>query len=469
MSVVYNEDMCSFELITDQDIVKSYCTDSSNYPGHADALVRPKSTSEVVEILKEANSKKISITPIGNRSSLTGSAAADGGWILDTSQMTKIIEINHKEKFALAEPGMMLSDFKKKILDEGLFYAPDPTSEKECFFGGSIATNASGSRTFKYGSTKKYVRALEVVLASGEILNLRRPEIEKNTFGYLPFQSMVDLFVGSEGTLGVITKTEVELLDKPENFFGGMAFFKTLNEALDFVIAVRKELLKPNPLVTPRACELFDNYALDIIRPDSPFKIPQNALAGIFFEQEYSLDFEKVLERWLEFLEKNNAIVDDTVVAEQPKQQDALRTLRHKVPSTLFEEGGLYVKNGGGKISTDWSVPILRVHEIIDYAKKISDEAKIQEPVIYGHIGNGHPHYNFIAKNAEEKKQILQVVHATCKKVATMGGTIAAEHGIGKIKKDFVKYQYPKQLIEAMRAVKISLDPNNILAPNNIF
>ncbi|MBI3307747.1 MAG: FAD-binding oxidoreductase [Candidatus Melainabacteria bacterium] len=461
--------MCSFELITDQDIVKSYCTDSSNYPGYADALVRPKSTSEVVEILKEANSKKISITPIGNRSSLTGSAAADGGWILDTSQMTKIIEINHKEKFALAEPGMMLSDFKKKILDEGLFYAPDPTSEKECFFGGSIATNASGSRTFKYGSTKKYVRALEVVLASGEILNLRRPEIEKNTFGYLPFQSMVDLFVGSEGTLGVITKTEVELLDKPENFFGGMAFFKTLNEALDFVIAVRKELLKSGPLITPRACELFDNYALDIIRPDSPFKIPQNALAGIFFEQEYSLDFEKILERWLEFLGKNNAIVDDTIVAEKPKQQDELRRLRHKVPSTLFEEGGLYVNNGGGKISTDWSVPIFRIHEIIDYAKKISDEAKIQEPVIYGHIGNGHPHYNFIAKNAEEKKQILQVVHSTCKKVTTMGGTIAAEHGIGKIKKDFVKYQYPKQLIEAMRAVKISLDPNNILAPNNIF
>ena len=265
------------QLITDQDIVKGFCTDSSNYPGYAEALIRPKSTEEVVEILKEANSKKTSVTTIGNRSSLTGSAAAVGGWILDTSQMTKIIEINHKEQFALAEPGMMLSDFKKTIFGEGLFYAPDPTSENECFFGGSIATNASGSRTFKYGSTKKYVRALEVVLASGEVLKIRRPNIEKNTFGYLPFQNMVDIFVGSEGTLGVITKAEVDLIKKPEGFFGGMAFFKSLSQALDFVVSVRKEITNPSPKISPRSVELFDHLGLDIIRPDSGFKIPQDA------------------------------------------------------------------------------------------------------------------------------------------------------------------------------------------------
>jgi len=465
--------MSSFSLITDPDIVKGFCTDSSNYPGYADALVRPKSTDEVIEIVKEANAKKIPVTAIGNRSSLTGSAAALGGWILDTSQMTKIIEINHKEKFALAEPGMMLSDFKKTILDEGLFYAPDPTSEKECFFGGSIATNASGSRTFKYGSTRKYVRAIEVVLASGEVLNLRRPGIEKNTFGYLPFQNMVDLFVGSEGTLGIITKTEVDLITKPENFFGGMAFFKTLNDALDFVVNVRRGLLQQIPTITPRAVELFDHLGLDIIRPDSAFKIPETAKAGIFFEQEYKSDhkdsFENILNNWLSFLETNKAIVDDTIIAEQPKQQEELRRLRHNVPSSLFEKGGEFVKDGGGKVSTDWSVPISKIHEIINFAQNLAGQAKISEPVIYGHIGNGHPHYNFIAKNAAEKKQILEVVYKTCEKVVSLGGTIAAEHGIGKIKKELVKYQYPKPFIKAMQAVKQSLDPNGILAPGNIF
>src|SRR3989338_5659741 len=465
--------MSGFSLITDQDIIKCFCTDSSNYPGHAEALIRPKSTAEVSEILKEANSKKIPVTAIGNRSSLTGSAAAEGGWILDTSQMTKIIEINQGEKFALAEPGMMLSDFKKTILDEGLFYAPDPTSEKECFFGGSIATNASGSRTFKYGSTKKYVRALEVVLASGEILNIRRLNIEKNTFGYLPFKNMVDIFVGSEGTLGIITKAEVELLVKPENFFGGMAFFKTLSECLDFVVNVRKNLINQTPTITPRAVELFDHLGLDIIRPDSPFKIPANAKAAIFFEEEYTSDSNKgceaLLNNWLSFLESNKALVDDTIIAEQAKQQEELRRLRHKVPSSLFEEGGKYTKEGGGKISTDWSVPINRIHEIIDFAKKLKEEARIEDPVIYGHIGNGHPHYNFISKNAEQKKQILEVVHKTCKRVITLGGTIAAEHGIGKIKKDFMKYQYPESIIKSMKSLKQSLDPNNILAPGNIF
>jgi len=465
--------MPSFEKITDQDIVKSFCTDSSNYPGHAEALIRPKTTAEVVEIVKEANSKKIPITTIGNRSSLTGSAAAEGGWILDTSLMNKIIEINHKEKFCISEPGPMLADFKKTIFEEGLFYPPDPTSEKECFFGGSVATNASGARTFKYGSTRKYVRALEVVLASGEVLNIRRPQIEKNTFGYLPFQNMVDIFVGSEGTLGIITKTEVDLIERPKAFFGGMAFFKTLSDCLDFVVAVRREWSRPFPTISPRACELFDSHSINIIKSDSPFKIPENAKAAIFFEQEYdpnSTDnFEKKLDAWLSFLEKNKALVDETIIAEQPKQQEELRRLRHKVPSTLFEEGGFHVKNGGGKISTDWSVPIIRIHEMIDYAQKLATEAKLEEAVIYGHIGNGHPHYNFIAKNAQEKKQILDVVHKTCQKVVSMNGTIAAEHGIGKIKKSFVKYQYPESIINAMKAMKHSLDPNGILAPGNIF
>ena len=464
------------QFITDQDIVKSFCTDASNYPGFAEALVRPTSLDDVVEIVKEANSKKIPITTIGNRSSLTGSAASNGGWILDTSQMTKIIEINHKEKFALAEPGMMLSDFKKTILEEGLFYAPDPTSEKECFFGGSIATNASGSRTFKYGSTRKYVRALEVVLANGEVLNIRRPEIEKNTFGYLPFQNMVDIFVGSEGTLGVITKTEVDLMDKPENFFGGLIFFRSLKELLDCVVNVRRCWSRPTPTgtstISPRAVELFDHHGLDIIRPDSPFKIPEDAKAAIFFEQEYSSDgtsFENYLNNWVSFLETNKAMVDDTVIAKQVKEQDELRRLRHKVPSTLFEEGAHHIKNGGGKISTDWSVPINKIHEIIDYAQVLAVEAKIKEPVIYGHIGNGHPHYNFIARNPDEKNQILEVVHKTCQKAVSFGGTIAAEHGIGKIKKDFVRYYYPKSIINAMKSLKHALDPHGIMAPGNMF
>ena len=465
--------MPKFELITDQDIIKGFCTDSSNYLGYADALIRPRSTEEVSEILREANTKKISVTTVGNRSSLTGSAAALGGWILDTSMMTKIIDINHSDKYAIAEPGIMLSEFKKQILDQGLFYPPDPTSEKECFFGGSIATNASGSRTFKYGSTRRYVRALEVVLANGDILNLRSPQIEKNTFGYLPFQNMVDIFVGSEGTLGVITKTEVDLIPKPENFFGGMLFFTTLNEALDFVVSIRKELNNFNPIISPRAVELFDIHGLDIIRTDSSFKIPEAAQAAIFFEQEYSSGdkscFEDILKNWLSFLEGNKLLIEDTIIAEQVKQQEELRRLRHKVPSHLFEEGGNYVKDGGGKISTDWSVPVNKIHTIIDYARELANEAKIDEPVIYGHIGNGHPHYNFIAKNKDEKRKILEVVHKTCKRVVDLGGTIAAEHGIGKIKKDFIKYQYPYQIINTMKALKYSLDPNGILAPGNIF
>ena len=458
-----------FEKITDQDIVKGYCTDYSNYPGYADALIRPKSTDEIVEILKEANSKKIQILPIGNRSSLTGSAAAEGGWIIDTSQMSKIIEIDKTKKIAISEPGIMLSDFKKRILEEGLFYPPDPTSEKECFFGGSVATNASGSRTFKYGSTRKYVRAIEVVLANGEVLNISRPEIEKNTFGYLPFQNMVDIFVGSEGTLGIITKTEVDLITKPENFFGGLIFFTSLSNALDFVIAIRKELKTINPSITPRAVELFDHHGLDIIKPDSPFPIPEKANTALFIEQEYQDNFESILESWISFIEKNNALSDDTIIAETQKKQDELRRLRHKVPSTLFEEGAKWVPHGGGKISTDWSVPINRIHEIIDYAQTLSTEAKIIEPVIYGHIGNGHPHYNFIAKKAKEKEEILAVVHKTCQKVVSMNGTIAGEHGIGKVKKTFLKYQYPPQIINAMKSLKHSLDPNGILAKGNIF
>ena len=209
----------------------------------------------------------------------------------------------------------------------------------------------------------------------------------------------------------------------------------------------------------------LDHAAATPVHPDV-----QKAMQP-FFDQEYDshVSFENILNQWLSFMGKSKSLSDDTVIAGNVKQQEELRRLRHMVPSHLFEEGARFVNEGGGKVSTDWSVPVNKIHEIIDYAQNLALEAKIEEPVIYGHIGNGHPHYNFIAKNSSEKKQILDVVHKTCKKVVSLGGTIAAEHGIGKIKKDFVKYQYPEPIIDAMKALKMSLDPAGIMAPGNIF
>jgi glycolate oxidase len=347
---------------------------------------------------------------------------------------------------------------------EGLLFAPDPTSEEECTVGGAIACNASGARTFKYGATRRYVGALKVVMANGDLVEFVRSDLEKNTAGYAFAHDPIDWFIGSEGTLGIVVEAQLRLLPLPSHVVGLAILFREEKHALEFVVATRE-----STHVRARCIEYFDNQALEIARrSDAGVSVPAGAASMVYVEEEIADDLEACLERWATLIEEIASDFEPLVFDGEARLRDA-RRLRHSIPATMNERGGAFRANGGRKVGTDWAVPYRKLADAIVVARSIAAERGVNQPVIYGHAGNGHPHQNFLARNADELVQTEEVVEATLKHVLMLGGTVAAEHGIGKIKRRWLPLQMNALQMSMMKAVKRELDPLGLLAPGNIL
>jgi FAD/FMN-containing dehydrogenase len=454
---------------TDADVRRAYAEDASGLIGLPDAVARPENEDEVVEIVRHCHAHRIPVTPQGLRSSTVGGPLAFGGVAMSFERMAGVIDIDPRRRLAIVEPGAVLGEFKAGLREAGLFYPPDPTSENECTVGGSVLANASGARTYRYGPTRPYVRALRLVLGDGRLTEISRSSASKNTTGYFGFQDPVDLMVGSEGTLGIVTRVTLDLLPAPSGFFAGMAFFRDTSGALAFVLSA--DAARKAGIVAPRCLELFDGASLEIVRSDSgKLAIPEGAGAAIFFEEECEPGREDAaLERWYGLLEKCGALADDTIVALTEERQTELRKLRHSLPATMNERGAQARENGGRKLSTDWAVPLAELPRAIDDATRITREVFDGPVVRYGHVGNGHPHFNLLAEDPESLVRAREATHRMALLAVERGGTVTAEHGVGKVKREYVRYQYPDWVVDAMRAVKQSLDPSGILAPGNIF
>ncbi len=454
---------------TDPEIRRAYSEDASGLIGMPDAVARPENEAEVVEIVRHCCAHSIPVTAQGLRSSTVGGPLAFGGVALNLERMGRILDIDARRGRAVLEPGVNLGEFKKALIGTGFFYPPDPTSENECSVGGSVLANASGARTYRYGPTRPYVRALRVVFGDGRVSEIARSASTKNTTGYFGFQDPVDLIVGSEGTLGIVTQVTLDLLPAPPAFFAGMGFFPSLDAALRFVLAADGG--RRAGRIAPRCLELFDEGSLDIIRPDAGrLNIPAAARAAIYFEQECEPGKEdEGLEGWYEFLQSCDALVNDTIVASADARQTELRTLRHALPATMNERGVRARENGGRKLSTDWAVPLDAMPRTIEDATKIAQDVFGGFFIRYGHVGNGHPHFNLLAEDAGALDRARDATHRMALLAVERGGTVTAEHGVGKVKREYVRYQYPDWVVDAMRAVKRTLDPAGILAPGNIF
>lgn len=457
----------SVDVVTDPDVLDGYREDASSVRGQPEGLVRPGSADEVAAALAEAAARGIAVTPCGLRSSTTGSGLAPRGWSLSTERLVGIEEIDPIARTAIVRAGTVLRDFKDAVAEHGLLYPPDPTSEKECALGGTVACDASGARSFKYGATHRWVRGVEVALADGSVQWFRRPHIGKDACGYAGLRDMTRLFCGSEGTLGVITRVEVDLAPAPEAFTAGLAFFQTVPDALAFVGLARL----PGSL-TPRCLELLDATALAIMRDQgSGIAIPENAGAAVFFEEEHAGDADMaVMEAWWGALvAAEGALPDDTVIASDHNQQEALRILRHAVPATLNEEGRAAWDAGGKKVSTDWAVPFPELAGFMERSDRWLAEADLHRVARYGHVGDGHPHYNVIVRDHDEAARAATVVDRMCREAIALGGTISAEHGIGKVKRRYAPYRFSPLQLAAMKGIKAAFDPNGILAPGNIW
>lgn len=454
-------------IVKDPDVIAAYNEDALGIQGGFEGVFRPVHEKEIIEFVNMCRGEKTAITAQGLRSSLTGASICDKGIALSLEKMNRIIDIDPKRRVAVVEPGIITSELRRAVAELGLFYPPDPTSADECTIGGNVATNASGSCTLKYGSTKDWVKRLRVVTGTGECIEVKSRTSEKYCAGYGGFYQPTHLFHGSEGTLGIITEIEVSLTVLPPDFFLAMAFFKDMDAALNFTIEARD-----NPAYSPRSIEFLDDACLDIIRPRAEgISIPRQARVMIYFEQEHENEEDKdqYLEQWFRLIEKHTVLSQDTQVAFTNKQKSHLLGLRHHVPQKMNEESTRAVKRGGCKISTDWAVPYRKLPELFAYFDTIRSSLGDMTVVRFAHIGEGHPHFNFIAGNPEEKRIAEEVDLLMARKAVELGGTISGEHGIGKMKRDHMVFEYPKAVIEAMRATKRIFDPGGIMAPGNVL
>ncbi|HEY3133861.1 MAG TPA: FAD-binding oxidoreductase [Gemmatimonadaceae bacterium] len=454
----------SVSLSDDKSVREAYEADASGLRLLPELVARPESIEEVVEVMRSANTDRLSVTCAGAQTSTTGASITDSGILLSLRSLSMVSAVDSRARSIKAGPGALVGDIKRAAAAAGFLFAPDPTSEEESTIGGAIACNASGARTFKYGPTRQHVQSLKVVMANGDLREFRRLNLEKNTVGYAFAHDPIDWFIGSEGTLGVIVEAELSLLPLPTDVVGLAVFFGSEDEALSFVVAARE-----SQVVAPRCIEYFDQQAIEIARTEvSGANIPPGSATMVYVEEEVNNDLDDTLGHWSELIESFAPGFEPVVYDGEARLREA-RRMRHSIPSTMNERGGRHVRAGGRKVSTDWAVPYARLGDAIRTARAIATEYSLSQPVIYGHAGNGHPHQNFVARDKEELATIEQAVEQTLRHVIALGGTVAAEHGIGKIKRRWLPLQMNSLQIAMMGAVKRELDPYGLLAPGNIL
>jgi glycolate oxidase len=445
----------------DESVRATYARDASGLWSLPDGVVRADEAAVVVELLQDCAASGTAITAAGAQTSTTGASIAARGVLLSLRGMDRIVDIDAAARTARVEPGVLLGDVDRAVAAEGLFFPPDPTSDQECTVGGAIACNASGPRTLRYGATRPHVRALTVALASGQVVELRRSALEKNTVGYAPAQDPIDWFIGSEGTLGVILSAELALSPRPAVETGVAMPFPDVASALAFIVAAREDAQ-----LAPRCLEYFDAESFRIAR-HGEVGWAQDGDTMVYLEHAGAEELP--VDAWLALADQHGAHTDDARIFDGDAALKAARRLRHAVPATMHERVAPFLAHGGRRVSTDWAVPYRRAAELIARADAWADEAGIARAVTYGHLGNGHPHQNFVARDPADVARIEAVVERTLHAVVAAGGTVAAEHGIGKVKARWLPMQASALQLGLMRAVKRELDPAGILAPGNIL
>lgn len=445
-----------------------YLADASGYRGRADELLLPASEAEVAEVLRRAAAGNIPVTISGGGSGLTGGRVPDGGWLVS---LEKLNGIEVHEGYAVCGAGASLASIQAAAAPSRQFYGPDPT-EYSAAIGGTVATNASGSRSFLYRDTRRHVRGLRVALASGEVVALRRgekppfaipaipaPDVRKNTAGYYMREGMdyLDLFIGSEGTLGVVTQVEVALLPLPGELFTGVVFFATDEAALDAVDAWRG-------VAGLRMLEYIDANSLDMVRSRIA-EIPAGARAAVLTEQEVP-EGEDAAERWLERLKESAALIEGSWFAASAADRERFRQFRHTLPEVVNE---LARQRGLTTMGTDFAVPVARNREMLRIYRETLDREFPGQCSIFGHIGDAHVHLNFLCADEEQWRIAMRLMKEFARRAVELGGTVSAEHGLGKRKRELLELQFTAAEIGEMKAVKRRLDPQWLLGRGTLF
>jgi D-lactate dehydrogenase (cytochrome) len=507
----------------------TYLMDESKLTGTADWLFFPRSEAEIVSILGFLQENKIRTYVSAARTGIVGSCVPTSGSVLSVEKMNRIIgfgfDTNKKCYFIRVEPGttldeindkLMKKDFKNipeltldaiknfKDIKEQFYYPVDPT-EMSATLGGTVATNASGARTLKYGPTREWIKGLRVILASGDILDIQRGECfaskegdfiinkangekfqfkipayvfntsVKNAAGIYskPNMDLIDLFIGSEGILGVITQIDIWIIEKKPLIYN-VLFSNSEEDALHF-----GELLQENTFLSPEFIEFFSNEALNlmkIVQKEEPTmlnipQIPPVAGSAIFFDLPYSEDnLDEIFGELNTIAESCNIDLSNGWSGFEDQDYARFKQFRHAVPEQI---NTIIAKRKQAfphlhKLGTDMSVPGKYLRKMMRYYHSTLTKANL-EYVIFGHLGDNHVHVNIIPKNMEELKLGEKLYESFAKKAVEYDGSISAEHGIGKIKREYLKIMYSQTGLNEMRRIKRIFDPALTLNYGNII
>ena len=529
-------DLSQVKTVTDQaEITDTYALylddESHSFEGTVEKIVFPSNEGEVAGLMKLAFESGTAVTIQGGRTGLTGAAVPLGGIAMNLEKMTNLLYMDYAEDESLysvaAEAGVTLEDLVKavstkslaaleskgtekqqtalsKFLEESdIFTFPVDPTEMSAWVGGVVACNASGAKTYKYGAVRDWVCRIRVVLANGDILDINRGDViskdgkfiitmsngtdvevsipsykmpeTKNAAGLFakPDMDLIDLFIGSEGILGVITLVELGLHKLPENIMTVMAFFPSEDDAVNFVYDIRA----PESIVKMDFMEYFGPNAIEMIKEKastSGITVPAmkpDTKAIVFFEFSYAeAQMEEMVMGLEEVLNKHNTSSESSWAGLDWTELEKMKAVRHFVPETV---NGIIAQRKAEyhkvhKIGTDMAVPDEALRDYLKYYRSVLEEQGM-EYVIFGHIGNNHLHCNMLPRNNEEVEQGMNNYMTFAKRAVELGGTVAAEHGIGKLKRAFLEAMYGTDGISEMQAVKKSLDPKWIINRGNMI
>ncbi len=443
-------------VFTNKDDLLDYSHDETeNLSYLPEVVLKPRSSSEISDIVCYCNNNNIPITPCGARTGLSGgSLPIYAGVSLSIERLNSIIKIDKKNLQAIVEPGVINQIFRDAVELEGLFYPPDPASKGSCFLGGNVAENAGGPKALKYGVTKNYVLNLEVVMPSGEII-WTGANVLKNATGY----DLTSLMIGSEGTLGIITKIVFRLIPLPKHDITMLVSFHSAEKACESVSAVFCEG------ITPSALEFIERDAVEwtLRYTDIDMRIDKQVAAFLLVEvdgdsmDELYNDCERITKVMQGFGS------GEILLADNDSQKNKLWKLRSSISDS--------VKFNSVYKEEDTVVPRAELPKLLSGVKSIGNKYAFQS-VCYGHAGDGNLHVNIIKGNMSDddwninlKKGIREIFHLT----KSLGGTISGEHGIGLVQKEYMDIVFTKKEIDIQKEIKNIFDPNLILNPGKIF
>jgi glycolate oxidase len=439
-------------VLTSREDLICYGYDATNLEGPLDLVVFPGTAVEVSEILKLANKHLFPVVPRGLGTGFTGgSVPVLGGVVLVLTRLNRILEIDEKNLVAVVEPGVVTGDFQKKVEALGFYYPPDPASQLYCTLGGNVAECAGGPRAVKYGVTKDYVLGLEVVLPTGEIITTGVRTM-KGVVGY----DLTKLFVGSEGTLGIITKMILRLIPLPEARQTLMVIFRKVEDA---AIAVSKII---SAKVVPSTLEFMDNASIQCVEDYLHLGLPKDAGALLLIE----VDGEReILPKYIQKIEKIASELNpyQIKVAENAAEAENLMKARKGLSPASY-------RLNPTKIAEDITVPRDQIATFITEARKIAGERNLKI-INFGHAGDGNIHTSLMidGKDEEEKKRAEEAIEEIFRLTIRLGGTLSGEHGVGLTKAPYIDFELGPVEIEVMKKIKNVLDPNHILNPGKIF